>query len=69
MRRASYVVKPLWGLGVLVASLGIPATSSSSVALRVLDARLVGEATGHVVDRLDQRFDFGVLLSSGVIFK
>lgn len=42
---------------------------ASNVALRVLDARFVGEATGNRADPDGRRFDLGVLLSSGIVFK
>jgi hypothetical protein len=42
---------------------------ASNVALRILDARFVGEATGNRADREGHRFDLGVLLSTGIVFK
>jgi hypothetical protein len=42
---------------------------AEGVALRLLDVRFVGEATGNEVDRLGRRFDLGVMFSSGVTFK
>ena len=42
---------------------------SSNLAIRVLDARFIGEATGNRADREGHRFDLGVLLSGGIVFK
>lgn len=51
------------------AGVGYELNLGASVALRLLDVRFVGEATGNEVDRLGQRFDLSVSFSSGIVFK
>lgn len=51
------------------AGIGYELDVASNVALRLLDARFVAEATGNRADREGHRFDLGVLLTTGIVFK